>query len=297
MFGYVKINKAELRVREYEYYRAAYCGLCRSMGKCTGQCSRLTLSYDISFLSQVRMSLVGTVPTFKKRRCMVHPFRSRIMMEPNKELFYAADVSALLAYEKCRDDRADRCGVGRLVAAARCFFMRSAYRRAKKRLPELAAFLRERLTALSLLEREKRLSVDEPADIFGQMLAALFSYGLPDEKKRIAHAVGTKVGRFIYIVDAIDDLEKDQKHQNFNPVLLLYGGKPCAHEQKMLEDALLSCLADAAAALDLVEEAAGSPRRAIIENILYLGMPATAKKVIWGEAAACKEDTREQQPL
>ncbi|MBQ9802888.1 MAG: hypothetical protein IJW51_07470 [Clostridia bacterium] len=284
----MRINKAELRVREYEYYRAAYCGLCRSMGKCTGQCSRLTLSYDISFLTQVRMALLGTVPTFGKRRCAVHPFRARMMMEPNEELFYAADVSALLAYEKCRDDRADRRGVGRLVAAARCFLMRSAYRRAAKRLPELAAFLRERLTALSSLERENRPTVDEPAAIFGEMLAALFSHGLPEELRRIAHVIGTKIGRFIYILDAIDDLEKDQKNRNFNPVLLLYGKEPTEHEKKMLEDALLSCLSDAAAALDLVEEATGSPRRAVLENILYLGMPATAKKIIWGEAKTCQ---------
>lgn len=297
MFGYVKIDKAELRIREYEYYRAAYCGLCRSMGKCTGQCSRLTLSYDIAFLAQVRMALVGTEPSFRKRRCIAHPLRSRMMMEPNEELFYAADVSALLAYEKCRDDLADRRGCGRLVAAARCLLLRSAYRRAKKRLPQLAGLLRKKLLELSALEKEKRPTVDEPAAIFGEMLAALFLYGLDEDKARIARVIGNKVGRFIYIVDAVDDVEKDEKAKNFNPVLLLYGQRPTAGDQKALEDALLLCLNDAATAFDLIGEAANSPRRAVLENILYLGMPATAKNVVWGKGQCRKEETSEQQPL
>ncbi len=297
MFGYVKIDRAELRVREYEYYRAAYCGLCRSMGKCTGQCSRFTLSYDIAFLAQVRMALAGTVPAFRKRRCIAHPFRSRMMMEPNGELLYAADASALLAFEKCRDDVADKRGLGRLIARVRCLLLKGAYKRAKKRLPEVAAALRERLNALSLLEREKRPTVDEPAAIFGEILAVLFSHGLDENAARIANVIGNKIGRFIYIVDAIDDIERDEKNRNFNPVLLLYGKRPDKEERRMLEDALLVCLSDATTALDLIGEAANSPRRAVLENILYLGMPASAKRVIWGEDACCKEETSEQQPL
>lgn len=294
MFGYVKVRKAELRVREYEYYRATYCGLCRSMGKCTGQCSRFTLSYDIAFLAQVRMALVGTVPTFKKRRCIAHPFRARMMMEPNGELFFAADASALLAFEKCRDDVMDKRGFGRLIARCRLLLLHGAYRRAKKRLPELASALRERLAALSTLEGEKRPTVDEPAAIFGELLALLFSHGLQGDAARIAAVIGNKVGRFIYIVDAADDLEKDAKSRNFNPVLLLYGKKPTKEARRLLQDALLSCLSDAATALDLIGEAQYSPCRAVLENILYLGMPAAAKKVIWGEGACCKEEISEQ---
>ncbi len=294
MFGYVRINKAELRVREYEYYRAAYCGLCRSMGKCTGQCSRLTLSYDIAFLTQVRMALVGTEPQFKKRRCMVHPLRARMMMEPNAELSYAADASALLAFEKCRDDVTDKRGFGRLIARCRVLLLRGAYRRAKKRLPEVAVALREHLAALSALEREKRPTVDEPAAVFGELLALLFSHGLEEDAARIARVIGNKVGRFIYIVDAVDDLEKDEKSRNYNPVLLLYGKNPTKEARQLLQDALLSCLSDAATALDLIGEAQYSACRAVLENILYLGMPAAAKKVIWGEGACCKEETSEQ---
>lgn len=293
MFGYVKIRKAELRVREYEYYRATYCGLCRSMGKCTGQCSRFTLSYDIAFLTQVRMALVGTVPTFKNRRCMAHPFKKRPMMEPNGELCFAADASALLVYEKCRDDIADKRGFGKALARIRCLLMHSAYRRARRRHPELAEIIREKLAALSAIEGERRATVDEPAAVFGELLATIFENGLTGNAARIARLVGDKIGRFIYIADAIDDVEKDEKSGNFNPVLLLFGKRPNEVERHSLQDALISSLSDAAKALDLIGENDFSPRRAVLENILYLGMPDVARQVIFG----CKEEESEQQSL
>lgn len=294
MFGYVKVRKAELRVREYEYYRATYCGLCRSMGKCTGQCSRFTLSYDIAFLVQVRMALVGTVPKFKKRRCIRHPFIPRMMMEPNGELCFAADASALLVYEKCRDDLADKRGLGKITAGVRCLLIRSAYRRARRRHPALAETVREKLAALSAIEAERRATVDEPAAIFGEILAAIFEHGLSGDAARIARLVGDKVGRFIYIADAIDDAERDEKSGNFNPVLLFFGKIPNEEERQALQDALISSLSDAAKALDLIGEDPSSPRRAVLENILYLGMPDVAKQVVFGKKACCKEEISEQ---
>ena len=76
MYGYVRTHAPELKVREQEYYRAVYCGLCRTMGKCTGQCSRMTLSYDFTYFALVRMALTGSFPAIKARRCLAHPFRT-----------------------------------------------------------------------------------------------------------------------------------------------------------------------------------------------------------------------------
>ena len=100
MFGYVRAARADMRVREYEYYRASYCGLCRSMGKCTGQCSRMLLSFDFAYLANVRMALAGTEPSFHPRRCIAHPFRKRMMMDRNEQLDFCAVASTILAYEK-----------------------------------------------------------------------------------------------------------------------------------------------------------------------------------------------------
>ena len=290
MFGYIRTAQAELRVREYEYYRASYCGLCRAMGKCTGQCSRLTLSYDFAFLANVRMALVGTVPTFKRRRCIVHPFRRRVMMERNEQLDFAADASAILAYEKCLDDVADERGWRRFKARLRCFFLKNSYRRAAKRHFELARAVRGHLARLSQKEKEKRPSVDEVAVIFGDLLADIVSDGLPETEARIARSIGWQTGRFIYIIDAIDDLEEDRKKGRFNPFLLLYDGALPDTWREDVRDALLSSLADLETALDLMNDTADPDRRGVLENILYLGMPATVRQVLYGKTECNKED-------
>lgn len=298
MFGYIRTVREELRVREYEYYRASYCGLCRSMGRCTGQCSRLTLSYDFAFLVNVRMALDGIEPTFRRRRCIAHPFKKRMMMEPNDALHYAANASAILAYEKCRDDLCDERGFRRFKARLRCIFLRGAYNRAKKRYPELADSVRGSLSRLSEKEQEKRPSVDEVAAIFGDLLADIVSYGYDGATARIARSIGWQTGRFIYIIDAIDDLPEDAKKRRFNPFLLLYGGVPDAEDRKNVHDALISCLSDLESAFDLMNETNDPDRRGVLENILYLGMPATVRRVLYG-AECNKEDTGEQpqQPL
>ena len=73
MFGYVKPFVPELKVAQHELYRAVYCGLCRAMGRVTGQASRFTLSYDLVFLAAVRMILEGETPVLEHFSCMAHP--------------------------------------------------------------------------------------------------------------------------------------------------------------------------------------------------------------------------------
>ena len=290
MFGYIKTVRGELRVREYEYYRASYCGLCRAMGRCTGQCSRLTLSYDFAFLVNVRMALCGTEPTFRRRRCIAHPLRSRMMMEQNDQLDFAADASAILAYEKCRDDVADERGWAKIKARLRCFFVKGAYRRAKKRHPELALRVREHLVRLSEKERDKTPSVDEVAAVFGELLADITSHGLEGTPARLAKSIGRQTGRFIYIVDAIDDLAEDAKRGRYNPFLLLYGGPLDEGAREGVKNALIACLSDMEPAFDLINDNHAPNRSEVLKNILYLGMPATVTRVLLEK----KKDTKEE---
>ena len=291
MFGYIKTKRSERRVREYEYYRASYCGLCRAMGKCTGQCSRMLLSYDFAFLVNLRMALNGTQPAYKRRRCIAHPFRRRTIMEINDDLRYAAAASSILAYEKCRDDLHDERGFRKFKARLRCIFLHGAYRRAKKRLPELAELTRAHLARLAEKEKEQRPSVDEVAIIFGDLLADIMSFGLEEEKKRIAETIGRQTGRFIYIVDAIDDLPEDLEKKRFNPLALLFGGMPSEQEKQGIETALITHLTDLEVAFDLLNDVADPNRRAVLENILYLGMPDTIRRVLYCETEHSKEDS------
>ena len=282
MFGYVKVRSAELKVKEYELYRGAYCGLCRSMGKCTGQCSRMALSYDFAFLAMLRLCLGGVDKIeFKQRRCLAHPLKKRNVMERNEALDYCARSAAILGYHKIKDDIADERGFEKMRACLTYPFVASWRRKAlKSGLLPLDKKISDALLRLSVLEAQKKSSVDEPAEIFGEILAELTSFGLEGSKARIAYELGMHVGKWIYIVDALDDAQDDQKKKRYNPFLLLYGGRlPQGDELTLISDALKAELCGAEAALDLVETDKESVKN-IIENILYLGMPDTVEKII-----------------
>ena len=122
MLGYIRTQGPELRLRDYEIYRALYCGLCRHMGKCTGQCSRFSLSYDFVFLAAVRISILNEPVTTILSRCPVHPLHKRKTVKDSETLKYCADASALLTYHKCRDDLADERGFKKMRGWHCCCF-------------------------------------------------------------------------------------------------------------------------------------------------------------------------------
>lgn len=275
MFGYVRAAREELTVGQDKLYRAAYCGLCKAMGRCTGQCSRLTLSYDMVFLYLVRTALTDTEPRLTDGRCLLHPFRKRPMLAHDGELDFAARVGALLTYGKLSDDLADEKGLRRLAKR----MLRPIFGRAKKRadLTELWEKLNARLCELSALEAKKLPSVDASAEIFGKLLAEVFAYGLDGDTRKLAYEIGYRTGRWIYAVDAADDMDADAKSGNYNPFLLLYEGKIDAEQRRYIEMTMQYDLQAAVAALDLANTSAVTP---ILQNIFYLGMPAAAKRAV-----------------
>lgn len=273
MFGYVKAKREELTVRHDTLYRAAYCGLCKEMGRCTGQCSRLSLSYDMVFLYFVRTALLMQQPKTKKGRCLLHPFRSRMIVQSDDELRYAARVSALLTYGKVCDDLADERGFKRFIKKLIMPFAKKAKRRAG--LDELYTFIEEKLAELSALEAEKLPSVDAPADIFGKLLAEVFAFGLDGGNEKIAREIGFRTGRWIYAVDAADDIDEDLKSGSYNPFLLLYGTEIDDEQKSIIEMAMKYDLTALAAAVDLIDEC---DTLRIVKNIIYLGMPAAIRK-------------------
>ena len=296
MFGYVRVNNPELKVKEYEFYRGTYCGLCRSMGKCTGQCSRMTLSYDFAFLALLRITFGRDTVFFEQKRCLAHPFKKRNSMKPNPALSYCAGAAALLNYHKIIDDLADEKGSKRLRALLLRPFMAHARRKAikKQNLGELDTSIANGLQALSELEKSKEVSVDRPAELFGAILADIMAYGLDGSDARVASAFGMAVGKWIYIADALDDWEDDQKKQRYNPFLLLYDGKlPNEQDLKNIRNALKNELYSAEAALDLISFEHPDIQN-IVCNILYLGMPERIDQIQFEhlDTAACSCDKK-----
>ena len=282
MLGYVRADMPELRMREYECYRSIYCGLCRHMGKCTGQCSRLSLSYDFVFLAAVRMSLLEETLCFQKKRCLVHPFKKRNSVINSPTLRYCADASALLSYHKLRDDLADERGFKKIKAALALLFFKGGYKRAKKRYPELDTSISENLQRLSEYEKDASLppSADVPAAIFATLMGDVFSCGLEGINARIAASIGKSVGHWIYLADAADDYKKDLESNSFNPYLRLFGDDFSKERRESVGIAMTNHLLEADRAFQLIDSFPSSELREILSNILYLGLPHTAEKIL-----------------
>ena len=301
MYGYVRTHTPELRVREQEYYRAVYCGLCRTMGKCTGQCSRLTLSYDMTLFALVRLALTGTQPTFKRRRCLAHPIRKRPMADPCDELSFCACASAILAHYKVKDDLRDERGLKRTAATAVSPFVASMRRRAVKRgYGDMDSGVYRSMKALSELEASRLPSADEPATLFGELMGSLLAYGLEGNQAKLAYTVGLHVGRWVYLVDAADDYAEDVKYARYNPLACLYADPAMTElseeKRQEIKTALLAELMELERAFDLLDTADHPNLSGVLSNILYEGMPREAERVLFGRDGCARSRGEKDTP-
>lgn len=272
MFGYVKPVVGEMLVREHEFYKATYCGICRSMKKHTGALSNVTLSYDSVFLALVRMLYIPDCD-FKaeERRCIAHPLKKRPMLKENTALEYTARAFAVLTYYKMRDDVSDEGGLKKLGATMLSPVTTSAKHKAE--LTHLEKIVHDGLLEITSLEKSKCASVDRPAAIFGDILGEIFSYGLDEKDAVVAREVGRHLGRFIYAADAAEDYEDDRKTGKYNPFVLIYGGKPLTKENResIKCGLILECRA-LESAVNLLPFGSRKTIENIISNVIYSGL-------------------------
>jgi hypothetical protein len=255
----------------------------------------MTLSYDMTLFALVRLCLTGNRPTIRRRRCIAHPARKRPMAEPCDELVYCAYASAILAHHKVRDDLRDERGLKRTAATAVSPFTSSMRRRAIRRgWGELDSRVYTAMKALSELEASRPPSVDQPAALFGKAMAHLLSFDLEGSRARIARELGTHLGRWIYLVDAIDDFESDLKAGRYNPFACLWqDGDMTPSRREYLENVLAAELEAMENALDLAESSEGDKDLwGVIRNILYLGMPARAHSILFPNDGAVEEKSK-----
>jgi hypothetical protein len=294
MFGYVRPHAPDLRLREYEYYRGVYCGLCRAMGRCTGQCSRLALSYDLVFLALTRLALAGGNPTqdkpthpvrFEKKRCLPHPLRPRASLEQGDVTDYTACAAAVLGYHKLLDDKEDEKGPKKWRARLLLPWARRQCKRAERRFVGLSDTVTPGMTLLSNLESSGLPSLDEPAAAFGQVLGALFACGLDDSAARVAHHIGYHIGRWLYMIDAADDYEDDLRAHRPNPLTRLYQETGLPDDlREQLENAMIIELSHARDALDLIaidENSCGRELSPLLYHILEEALPMKTHAVLF----------------
>ena len=298
MFGYIKPYVPSLTVGEYEAYRGAYCGLCRTMGALTGQVSRLTLNYDYAFLAIYRMAIERIPAEFERRGCIAHPLSRRTHMKRNEALEYCAAASAVLTAGKIRDNISDETGIEKFKARMMLPFGNSFVKRVKKQINDLDAEVREDLKRLSEIERSKTASLDTPANVFGELLSKVAAFGLEGEQKLISSEIGRALGKIIYVFDAADDLAEDMKGEKYNPLALIYESPyEDTSDKKMLlkkeiADELYTAVGiesnRAAAAFELADENGIGTYKGIVMNTLTLGIRAEAERILYGRGK--KED-------
>lgn len=273
MFGYVKPQKSEMLVREYEFYRATYCGICRAMKRHTGALSNVTLSYDSVFLALVRMLYVEDKDiSAKKRMCIAHPLSRRPMLDENEAIEYTARTFAILTYYKLRDDMADEKLLKRMAVSLARPVVSSA--RKKARYTDIGDIVSDRLDKISALERDGCPSVDEPAALFGELLGEIFAYGFSDSDRLVLYECGYHLGKFIYAADAAEDYERDLERGSYNPYVILYGGAPLTAENKQsIKCALILECKALESAINLLPYGNRATIENILSNIIHLGLP------------------------
>ena len=210
MFGYIKPCAPELKVKEQEAYRAVYCGLCKELGRSYGQLSRMTLSYDFAFLSVLAMGVRGDAVEFRQERCMVHPLKKRNICQSCGSLELSAAMAIILLYHKLQDNIADGDAAEKAACLLALPAAKAAYDKAAAKLPALAKLTEEQMAAQAALEKERCSSVDRAAEPTAKILEALLGSLSEDETQQLVlKRIGYLLGRCIYLMDALDDLEED----------------------------------------------------------------------------------------
>ena len=260
MFGYVTASGKELSKEQYSHYSAVYCGICRRIRVQSGNLARIGLSYDMVFLALLLMSLYEPEEESGRNACLLHPLKRRPWVD-NPYVRYAADMNVALAYYNFLDDWQDD---GKHSAK----IMADAFSRhlpeIESRYPRQCSAIRDCIRQLSELEKAGCANPDEPAACFGQLMAQLLTYE-EDLWAPTLQQMGDALGRFIYLLDAAVDYDKDEKKGKYNPYLAMGTGKDWPRWKEYLVLTMGRCTANFEK-LPLVQD------KALLDNILYSGV-------------------------
>lgn len=289
MFGYVKTNKPEMKIKEYEAYRGLYCSLCKAMGKHFGVLSRLTLSYDVTFLLLARLSFGGTVPCFEGGRCAFNPTKKcNYCKNTDDELRYAAAVSMMMFYFKVRDNISDGSFFKRLLMYLILPWATLKYKKAKSIYGEIAEIIAKEMKNQKLTEEKNTDSPDEAAHSSANALGRIMAYNINDPDGYI-YRFGYGVGKWVYLSDALDDIEKDIKSGSYNVFVNKYdlrAGDSVSDIKAAVTGTMNMCGGVFSEAYNKIENKSLTP---LMENIIFDGMYITLDNILNKEKSKGKK--------
>jgi len=300
MIGYVTCEKPEMKIRDFEVYSGYYCGICKSIGRRYGQLQRMSLSYDMAFLASLLSGLETGKDQICREHCVIHHITKKTVIK-NRAVDYAGDVMLLLAWYKLRDDAADE---NRISAGLLSLAMKKKFRKIEDVYPELAMDMQSSISEIGRLEEEKCSDLDLISDNFAHIMESVFTCYetacAPDPKRqehnrRLLKHLGYMMGKWIYLIDAYDDLEKDIASGAYNPLIYRYGydgsQDPADFRKSVREQCernLLIYCSEMEKTVDLLDI---KKNKGIIENIVYMGLLRRTDKVLG------KEEKTDGKPL
>lgn len=285
MFGYVLPVREKLTDQEWQDYRAIYCGLCHTLKRRYGFLAQFLLNYDFTFLALL-LRQEKQAPCVSCQRCLSSPLRGRKASEGHTSLDAAADISVLLVYWKLKDQLVDEGILRRIPALLMLGLFHGVFRRGKKKNPALHREIGQRLTTLQQLERENCSSLDRMADQFALIMTAMVPTDLDETPSRVLEQLLYHLGRWIYLIDAWDDLDEDLAHGRYNPVVSRYQLSTASAQQakdqarQSLERTVSHSENLAISAFHLGEFGYHAP---LVENILCAGLQSVRHLVFSGE--------------
>lgn len=291
MFGYVEPDKPELKIREYEVFRGYYCRLCKTIGKKYGQIPRLTLNYDLTFLYVLLDSLDIRLIEGKRERCLAHPLKKRFVVNPGPNAEYAAAMNILLTYYNLRDKWTDDRNA---VSGAASRVLKGSYNKVRREYPEKCEVIEKHLEKLGELEKKGCDVIDEVAEPFALIMKELFQGGhvCDGTANKALGWMGYNLGRWIYILDAYDDIEEDIRNNNYNPIVRQYkynGENIPEFRRRIVEPvnfSLTYSLSEVEKAYSLLNI---EKNKGILDNIIYSGLIVKTDKVIQGRGKENEE--------
>jgi hypothetical protein len=261
MFGYIIINKQEMKFKEFDVYKSYYCGFCQALKESYGKLGQATLSYDLTFLILLLTSLYEPETVEAACRCVAHPFEKHLTRR-NQFSQYAADMNLLLSYYKGLDDWQDE---RKLKGKALSDLLKGRVKTLGEKYPKKASLIRQRLGQIQECEKKNTTDIDQVSGYFGDIMAEIFAVK-EDAWERELRRMGFFMGKFIYLMDAYEDVEKDKKSGNYNPLLPLYETGEFEERCHGILNLMMADCSRAFEKLPLLENTE------ILRNILYSGV-------------------------
>jgi len=268
VFGYVKPFIPRLMVCEYDNYRAVYCGVCKAMGRMGSPFARLTLSYDFVAVALMKNAALGKPLRTVPFRCKLNPFKKRSLAVNTEAQDYAARAALIMMYFKAVDDRQDKRGFFRLLTGLLLPTLRRNARKAAQAEPELYAVVEQYMSAQQTVEQRADVTVDMAADPSAAALGGIFA-SMDADAGQLLYDFGYMLGRWVYLIDAADDLYADRRSGGFNPLKQF--------DRQKAEAVLNLTVTEVSERFDRLPARLRHP---ILENIVSMGLPQQQKQVL-----------------